>query len=286
MAADSSYLPSRELRFIYLLIGECCELGGDPLVWRQHLLKQLNRHLGVVGSVYIDASIDNRVGGVGARVDMAVSVNQYTSSESELLFRCVKQMRLEDNPIGVRVLEQSRVQGPVAATCNELLTKDEWERCPFLTEYFAPLGWYGMLVALMPKSPRSFQLLNFSRVVGDRSFSRRNSRTLSLLAQELSVISELRLAGSNIDSVQTLPSRERQVLLALSEGDDEKQTALKLNISRNTVHEYVRRLYQRYQVNSRAQLLVAAARQLHAIQLQNADASQSARKLWLFRRDS
>ena len=67
MAAESIYLPSRELRFAYLLIGECCEMGADPLLWRQHLLMKLKQKLNAVGTVLVEASIDPTITGVGAR---------------------------------------------------------------------------------------------------------------------------------------------------------------------------------------------------------------------------
>jgi DNA-binding NarL/FixJ family response regulator len=62
----------------------------------------------------------------------------------------------------------------------------------------------------------------------------------------------------------TLPPRLREVAIALAHGDNEKQIALRLALSRNTVHEYVRRLLERYGVSSRGELLVKIARQLHA----------------------
>ncbi len=52
-----------------------------------------------------------------------------------------------------------------------------------------------------------------------------------------------------------LSARERQVLEALVEGLSEKQVAARLALSPTTVHTYVRRLYDKLQVKSRAELL-------------------------------
>ena len=41
----------------------------------------------------------------------------------------------------------------------------------------------------------------------------------------------------------------------LLEGDGEKQVAAKLNLSRHTVHEYVKMLYHQLGVSSRSELL-------------------------------
>jgi hypothetical protein len=37
----SKRLRTRQVRNLYLLLGECCELGADPIAWRRHLLEQL-----------------------------------------------------------------------------------------------------------------------------------------------------------------------------------------------------------------------------------------------------
>ncbi len=52
-----------------------------------------------------------------------------------------------------------------------------------------------------------------------------------------------------------LSPRECQVLEALVEGLSERQVAAQLDVSMSTVHTYVRRLYDKLQVKSRAELL-------------------------------
>jgi DNA-binding NarL/FixJ family response regulator len=52
-----------------------------------------------------------------------------------------------------------------------------------------------------------------------------------------------------------LPRRQRQTLELLLAGDAEKQIAARLGISKNTVHVYVKSLYKRFGVSSRAELL-------------------------------
>jgi DNA-binding CsgD family transcriptional regulator len=52
-----------------------------------------------------------------------------------------------------------------------------------------------------------------------------------------------------------LSSRMGEVLAGLLDGRSEKQIASTLQLSRHTVHAYVKTLYRRYRVNSRAELL-------------------------------
>ncbi|HMO86155.1 MAG TPA: hypothetical protein PKC18_14665, partial [Lacipirellulaceae bacterium] len=69
MPRDVGGLNSKDLRTIYLLVGECCELGADPLVWRQHMLQRLNAELGAVASIDIQATFGPQRPGVCARGD-------------------------------------------------------------------------------------------------------------------------------------------------------------------------------------------------------------------------
>ena len=63
------------------------------------------------------------------------------------------------------------------------------------------------------------------------------------------------LATDRDPGLLTLTPRLRQTLNCLLDGDTEKQAALRLGFSRATVHEYVKTLYQRFGVASRAELL-------------------------------
>ncbi len=52
-----------------------------------------------------------------------------------------------------------------------------------------------------------------------------------------------------------LSPRLSQTLALLLQGDSEKQVAIKLKLKRNTVHSYVKVIYRRYEVQTRAELL-------------------------------
>jgi DNA-binding NarL/FixJ family response regulator len=62
------------------------------------------------------------------------------------------------------------------------------------------------------------------------------------------------LAGPNEPHVSDLGPRLRQTLAALLEGDSEKQVAVRLGLSRATIHEYIKSLYRHFHVTSRGEL--------------------------------
>ena len=63
------------------------------------------------------------------------------------------------------------------------------------------------------------------------------------------------LLRSDVSTDGPLSPRLQQTLQSLLAGDSEKQVARKLGLSPHTVHVYVKKLYRRYGVSSRAELL-------------------------------
>jgi DNA-binding CsgD family transcriptional regulator len=55
-----------------------------------------------------------------------------------------------------------------------------------------------------------------------------------------------------------LPPRLSQTLTELLAGHSEKEIAAKLDLSRHTIHNYVKALHQRFEVSSRGELLAKA----------------------------
>jgi DNA-binding NarL/FixJ family response regulator len=55
--------------------------------------------------------------------------------------------------------------------------------------------------------------------------------------------------------MQTLTSREHEVLIALSQGDQYKEIAARLDISINTVRRHIMAIYQKLHVNTRLEAI-------------------------------
>lgn len=75
-----------------------------------------------------------------------------------------------------------------------------------------------------------------------------------MVRQPLSESKALR-AGGKDEAATELSPRLEQTLRHLLAGDSEKQVARKLELSQHTVHVYVKALYRRFAVSSRAELL-------------------------------
>ncbi|MBW3600242.1 MAG: LuxR C-terminal-related transcriptional regulator, partial [Planctomycetes bacterium] len=90
---------------------------------------------------------------------------------------------------------------------------------------------------------------------GERHFSRRDTRFLQVLHRELAPLVGRQLAAADEPSAMQLSPQRREVLDCLLEGDSEKQVAARLNLTQQTVHQYVKAVYRHFRVNSRAELM-------------------------------
>ena len=77
----------------------------------------------------------------------------------------------------------------------------------------------------------------------------------SAILDKLSTIRSGRLSGSRLDE---LTARERETLTLLSEGLSNPDIARELDLSENTVRNYVARIYDKLDVHSRAEAIVWA----------------------------
>jgi DNA-binding CsgD family transcriptional regulator len=101
---------------------------------------------------------------------------------------------------------------------------------------------------------RSNSVVLYSQL-GEGPPSERGRRLVHLAQQELGPLLGTALATAGDPGWSDLPPRWRQTLECLLDGESEKQAASRLGISRLTIHEYVKRLYEHFGVSSRGELL-------------------------------
>jgi DNA-binding CsgD family transcriptional regulator len=98
--------------------------------------------------------------------------------------------------------------------------------------------------------------MSVHRPWGDRPFSERERRMVETFQAETSWLYQTPDKLKHVPpALDDLAPRLRDVLLRLLRGLAEKQVAADLQISQNTVHDYVKELHRRFGVNSRAELL-------------------------------
>jgi DNA-binding CsgD family transcriptional regulator len=249
----SQRLRLRDLRDAYRLIGECQDLGADPVEWRRTMLGGLCR--------LIDAPL--AMGGealwVGpgrrfAFVWGPMHVGPYDPKGMRWWSEYAREHLPEGNPV---INPLSRVRAPLVTRAREQLLEDRvWYRCPDCAAIREALGFdHTVLSEYGVAGPDEVNVISFARPPGGRPFSGRERRLLHVFHHELGPLVGNRLARGRHGGPKPLSPRLRQTLERLLDGDGEKQMARRLGLSPSTVHQYVTELYRRYGVSSRAELM-------------------------------
>jgi DNA-binding CsgD family transcriptional regulator len=144
--------------------------------------------------------------------------------------------------------------GPAIVRRDQVVSDRDWYKSHMFNEIFRPDGVDGFVLSCCPL-PGGLQDFLAAQARPGRRLGRHEMRMVYLLHREIAPLIGRALAGSWEPGLDALSRRMRQTLDALLEGDSEKQVALRLGISCETVHVYVKKLYQHFGVASRPELM-------------------------------
>jgi DNA-binding CsgD family transcriptional regulator len=250
---ESASLRARDYRTIIRLIGECRDLGADPVAWRLHLLTELCAESG------------SRVGAGGEATGMAseqfiplstVDVGWENDGQRQAMIDWMQMQSGCRAPTGL--LPWGRpVTDSLILSRDDRFTDDEWYRSVQFCDYVRRSELDHLIISLQPVAFGSDHYcgLMIFRTLGERRFSPRHKLFLTTLHQEIAPLVGRQLAAAHEPSALQLSPRLRQVLDCLLEGDSEKQAAARLNLQPQTVNQYVKTIYRHFRVNSRAELM-------------------------------
>lgn len=252
--AEPERLRLIDVRAAYRLIGECCELGNEAPAWRRHMLEGLRR---LVGARVVLCMQIYDVGTDAERISAAVDAGFLDTAERGLWGHYQRERAYRDDPFHVRyygdfstVLRTRRLESVVDMR--------EWRRSRHYNDYVRACGLYDRIASSLrlPGSAEAMQVIVLHRSAADGKYSRRDERLVRLFHQEIAPLLGRKLVLPDAPTdVQELPFRLQQVLACLLQGDGEKQIARRLGLSRHTVNRHVQRLYRRFDVHSRGELM-------------------------------
>jgi DNA-binding CsgD family transcriptional regulator len=247
--AGTAALRLSEVRAVFRLVGEVREMAADPDVWRPHMVSSLRTLL---------------------KAQFVVS--------SEIHFR--KSTR---DDAAVRVIDIGWISDTEGTVCK---AHDDRDHQSFDDFWVAPAAASGSetprglddLIPVKPKlkvhAGKSFILSQYAlkhagavdqlgvhRAWGDEPFTTVHHRLVRLLHVELGRLWRQDALRRAKDPASALPPRLSQTLDELLQGRSEKEIALRLDLSRHTIHNYVKALHQRFGVSSRGELLARAGKQ-------------------------
>jgi DNA-binding CsgD family transcriptional regulator len=244
----------RDVRAIYLLLGECCELGADPLVWRTHMLQQICQILGGQIAIYGEQRLDGTMDEI-CRLNF-LDLGWSTDRDKELFLFWLDQGDANSDPMCQAMgtlLPATR--GTLTCLRSQLVSDPSWYSSSLFNEYYRSMRIDDQLQSYCQIDADRVSGISLIRPLGARPFDERQRRLLELFHRDMCRLLGTKLAKPGGPSIAQLSPRLAQVLLRLLEGDGEKQIALRLGISRHTVHEHVKRLHRHFGVSTRAELL-------------------------------
>ncbi len=248
--ANSQRPRLRELRAIYLLVGECIEMGSDPLVWRRHMLERLREIFGAAMSFGGEAIPPPRPDEQWRQ--WMVDVGWTDETSRELYQQWMRQHLPEDNPFTVGMFAQ-RGRLPVRYR-RQIVDDDTWYGSEFF-QLLRHIKFDDMLGSYFVDGQGHLHITGIVRASDARPFGERERRLLWLSQRELIPRMGGALATFERPTVADLSPRLRQTLLCLLQGKSEKQAAERLGIAHNTLHEHAKLLHRHFDVSSRGELL-------------------------------
>jgi len=232
----------RDVRNVFRLIGELRELGGEPKTWRPHMVKRLRAmfEVEVVISSEVHACTTKKPGTL-----RVIDIGWGCDSEENLWD--IHSERDDENLEAWRLAAghiPDAVAGEVVIPVKPIASVYGGKSF-VLSQYSLP-------------HINAVDQLGLHRAFGDAPFSSAEHRLVRLFHRELGRLWRRDVLKNAGNPHQDLPPRLSQTLTELLSGKSEKEIAARLELSRHTIHNYVKALHQRFEVSSRGELLAKA----------------------------
>jgi DNA-binding CsgD family transcriptional regulator len=253
---NSSSVRGTDIRAAMRLVGECRDFGRDPTAWRLHAFKGLHGLIGACAANGGEMYWPGRQGPIQSI--LPVETGSFTERERGLYYEYMK-THGPNHPVVYETFK--KMKGPISSSIRtHQIDRDLWERSNFQAMFVECGIGYNMVSLFELEGASTMNVIALHRQVGERDFNLRERNLLHLVHDELSRLIGPVLKVAGVTKPKRLPPRVQQTLDYLLQGDSEKQVALRLGLSRATVHQYVTDLYRRFGVHTRAELLAKFVR--------------------------
>lgn len=255
--SKSSQLSSQDWRAIIRIVGECRELGDDKISWREHCVEQL--------ALLVDANVGlcGEMGGVCALRPVSLGVVDWGwdhGFDRSTLLELHEEIRADPSYYSIAISYYERVV-ETDGTCHtrrQIKHDRDWYKSKDYEFVQRPCGLDHQLQCFRRISGGGvdeYSGLVLNRVHGRGDFGLRDIALVREAHAALGPLIGGALARYSEPSPVDLAPRVRQVLACMLEGDGDKQIAARLKLSRFTVNQYTKTIFQHFGVSSRAELL-------------------------------
>ena len=257
MSDATDRLKLSDVRRVFRLVGEIRELGADPEKWRPHMVLALRKLMDA--EVVVSSEIHfHKIKTTGA---MKVFDIGWGSDPDGKVWK-IHTEREDEKPENFWVAAATSAPAAGAgAAVNGQKDAEEEELVPVKPTEKVRGGRYLILSQYALPHAGVVDQLGLHRAWDGEAFEPCHHRLVRLFHVELGRLWKKDAIRRAKDPATALPPRLSQTLNELLAGSSEKQIAHKLELSRHTVHNYVKALHQRFGVSSRGELLALVGSQ-------------------------
>lgn len=254
-------VPIAIVRRLLRLVGEAYELSAKLEEQERHLLEGLREIVG--GVAVMRAQVHDYGAGGGFDVRHGVAIGLDDGYRRRLAETQCRQVAI--NPAIERMMlrhEDVASFGTATVLRSDTLGDRDWYNSGFVAELRRPARIDDHIHTSRIVGVKHADLVGIARGWGDPRFTDRERDLVHLF--QIEVLSRFPLPGAPPPALLQPPveahwsPRERATLDLLLTGVSEKEIARKLGISRHTAHGYVKNLYRKLGVRSRAELMALA----------------------------
>jgi DNA-binding CsgD family transcriptional regulator len=243
------HLGEDQIRMVYRLVHELCELGADAAAWRAHFQSRMLHFIdATIANSYVMAlNLDPSALKPGVELLVETGTND---AWREFLAKG----DVSSNPETPAVM--ARFGTDFTCARQELVDDASWYSSEFYKRVCVPSDWDQHLLSQVCVTPPGVVDVNaFARPPGAPPFGPREVAIVRLAHQELARL----WRKPDPLGVNVLPLRLRQTLHCIRRGLSRKEIAQQLGVSPHTAHLHEKTLFTRYAVAGRTELMALIA---------------------------
>lgn len=252
----SKRITAEQVRNIYLLLGECRELGDDLSQWRSHFWFGLSRL--VDADLIMHAAIGANAGAPSMRCGGAWGFENGFNAKGWLAIvqEYGNSLKSEMTEFALRRVQSINEAGLVIDR-RMIIPDSDWPSTFDKTVIADTIGTSAVMQSYfwLADSRKELDSMVLTRGIGCKQFGELEVEIVKLLHSEVAKQIGRGLSGYDDPQPKLLPPRVRQVLRCILEGDGDKQIAYRLNISPFTVNQYTKQIYKHCSVSGRTELM-------------------------------
>jgi DNA-binding CsgD family transcriptional regulator len=244
----SSYVRTEDVRELLSLFWECHELAGARERAEPHFLTGLARIARAQIAIQVD--VDELRSDRPPMMKTIHDVGWASTSDRDRVYEFVSRERPDADPTIRAAL--TRAGGLVTVTRSDALSDSAWARTTVRNEVHRPSSVDDVALSLLRKCDGSASVLLLKRAWGEPPFGPPERELLGLAHAESGRVFQ---TNAERACAPEYSPRERETLDLLLTGLSEKRIAATLGISPHTVHNYVKVIFRKAGVGSRAELM-------------------------------